>query len=125
MTPLQHQIAVSVLRWTLGLVVAWESCRFAVSTAAADTLQRMGLPAWTAGALGGLEVLAAILFLIPRAGRVGGWSLLGVFAVAAILHVLHGQFDIGPLFVYGAAVLACSSPPLADQATPRGSRDGR
>jgi hypothetical protein len=29
----------------------------------------------------------------------------GVFAVAALLHVLHGQFDIGPLFVYSAAVL--------------------
>ena len=120
-----HPTATSVLRWTVGLVVVWESCRFAVSTAAADTLHHMGLPTWTARALGGVEVLAAILFLTPRLSRVGGWSLLVVFAVAATLHVLHGQFDIGPLFVYGAAVLACGPPRDAGQATPGGARDGR
>jgi hypothetical protein len=124
-TARQPPAAISGLRWTLGLVVTWESCRFTVSAAAADTLHHMGLPAWTAGALGSVEALAAILFLIPGLGQIGGWSLLVVFAVAAILHLLHGQFDIGPLFVYGAAVLACSASSRASQTVPGGPRDGR
>ena len=57
--------------------------------------------------LGSMEVLAAILFLIPMLGRIGGYSLLVILAVAAALHVHHGQFQIGPLLVYGASVFTC------------------
>jgi hypothetical protein len=69
----------------------------------------MGLTRWIAPALGGTEIVAAIFFLVPKLGRVGGYSLLVIFAVATTLHVLHGQFEIGPLLVYGAAVFACMS----------------
>ena len=103
----QQQVAAWVLRWTLGLVVLWESYQFGVSEAATRHLQRMGLPQWIAPALGGTEIVAAILFLVPKLGRIGGYSLLVIFAVAATLHVLHGQFEIGPLLVYGAAAFAC------------------
>jgi len=78
----------------------------------------MGLPQWVAPALGGAEIVAAMLFLIPKLGRIGGYSLLVIFAVAATLHILHGQFEIGPLFVYGAAVFVCMS---ANERTVRGS----
>jgi uncharacterized membrane protein YphA (DoxX/SURF4 family) len=103
----QEQVAVRILRRTLGLVVLWESYLFGFSGTASRHLQQMGLPAWFAPVLGGTEVVAAIFFLIPRLGRIGGYSLLVIFAVAAAVHLLHGQFEIGSLFVYSAAVWAC------------------
>ena len=101
------QLATTVLRRTVGLVVLCESYQFGFSEAGTRHLQQMGLPPWAAPALGGAEIVAAILFLVPRLGRIGGYSLLVILAVAAILHLLHGQFQIGPLLVYGAAVFAC------------------
>ena len=105
----QQQVAAWVLRWTVGLVVLWESYQFGFSHAAISHLQRMGLPPWVAPALGGTEIVAAMLFLVPKLNLIGAYSLLVIFAVAAMLHVFHGQFEIGPLFVYGAAVFMCSS----------------
>ena len=112
----RRQFAAGALRWTLGLVVLWESYQFGFSGEAARHLQRMGLPPWVAPALGGAEIVAAILFLIPKLGRVGGYALLVTFAIAATLHVLHGQFEIGSLFVYRAAVVTCIS--ASDQVAP-------
>ena len=106
---LQNQVAAQLLRWTVGLVVLWESYQFASSAAAQRHPLPLGLPQWAAPALGGAEILAAILFLVPKLDRIGGYSLLAIFAVAVGLHVLHGQFEIGPLFVYGAAVWASIS----------------
>lgn len=105
----RQQTTITALRWTVGLVVLWESCRFALSAEAARTLLRMGLPQWIALALGGVEALASILFLLPKMVRFGGYALLAVFAFAALLHLLHGQFEIGALLVYAAAVVACIS----------------
>ena len=119
MNPRQQEVAAKVLRWTVGLVVLWESYQFGFSAAAASHLQRMGLPQWVAPALGCTEIVAAILFLVPKLGRIGGYSLLVIFAVAAVLHVLHGQFQIGPLLVYGAAVFTCTS--AHDRTAPGGA----
>ena len=105
----QQQVAVSLLRWTLGLVVLWQSYQFAFGIAARGHLHRIGLPEWFAPALGGVEIVAALLFLVPKLGRIGGYSLLVIFAVAATIHLLHRQFEVGPLFVYGAAVFTCIS----------------
>jgi uncharacterized membrane protein YphA (DoxX/SURF4 family) len=105
----QQQVAAWILRWTVGLVVLWESYQFGFWETATRHLQRMGLPQWVAPALGSTEIVAATLFLIPKLGRIGGYSLLVIFAVAATLHVLHGQFEIGPLLVYGAAVFMCTA----------------
>jgi uncharacterized membrane protein YphA (DoxX/SURF4 family) len=98
---------IALLRWSLGLVVLWDSYQFATSAASIHHLQRMGLPAWIAPLLGGIEIGATVIFLIPRLRRVGGYSLLFIFSIAAMLHILHGNFAIGPLVVYSAAVLAC------------------
>lgn len=105
----RQEVAAWVLRWTVGLLVLWESYQFGFSEAATRHLQRMRLPQWVAPALGGAEIVAAIVFLVPKLDRIGGYSLLVIFAVAATIHVLHGQFEIRPLFVYGAAVFMCMS----------------
>jgi len=105
----EKSVPIILLRWTLGLVVLWESFRFVASTAAAQYLQGMGLPFWLAPALGGVEIAAALIFLVPSLRRTGGYSLLVIFAIAAALHILHGEFEIGPLVVYSAAVLVCIS----------------
>jgi uncharacterized membrane protein YphA (DoxX/SURF4 family) len=96
-----------LLRWVVGLVLLWQSWRFASSAASAHELAHMGLPHWTPLILGGAEILAAILFLLPKVGRIGGYLLLAIFLLAILIHVLHGQFEVGPLLVYAAAVFAC------------------
>ena len=48
--------------------------------------------------------MAAVLFLVPITTVVGAWLLLLVFAGAILLHVLHGQYEVGGLLVYSAAV---------------------
>ena len=104
-----QSISSTMLRWTLGLVVLWQSWQFATSKGAVHELGRMGLPRLTAPVFGGVEILAAVLFLIPKVGRVGGYLLLVIFLLTALIHVLHGQFGIGWLLVYSAAVFACLS----------------
>jgi uncharacterized membrane protein YphA (DoxX/SURF4 family) len=99
--------SISLLRWVLGLVVILESGRFVFSTAAAHFLQKTGLPAWIQPTLGISEAIAALLFLLPFTTLPGSYLLLVIFALAALLHVLHGQFDVGELLVYAAAVLVC------------------
>jgi hypothetical protein len=95
------------LRWTLGLVVVLESAEFILSNSAAHFLAKAGLPSWIQPVLGGSEIIAAILFLLPFTSKIGSYLLLIIFALAALLHILHGQFNVGGLVVYAAAVLVC------------------
>ena len=53
--------------------------------------------------LGGLEAVAALLFLIPPAMRVGAVGLLATIAVALGVHTVMGQWR-GDLLLYAAAV---------------------
>jgi uncharacterized membrane protein YphA (DoxX/SURF4 family) len=116
MNPRWGKFALSGLRWTLGLVILWESYRFAVSNYAAHFLAKIGLPHWVAPVLGGSEIFAAILFLVPAATVVGGCLLLSIFAVAAIFHFLHGEFDVSGLLVYAMVVMVCISQRLLQHA---------
>jgi len=99
--------AIPALRWVLALVVALEGAHFAISPAAARQFAGTGLPRWIPPALGGSEVIAALLFLLPAASLVGGYALLFIFAIAIGIHFLLGQYDIGHLLVYGIAVVVC------------------
>jgi hypothetical protein len=99
--------SIPLLRWTLGLVVVLESTEFILSNSAAHFLAKAGLPSWIQSVLGGSEILAAVLFLLPFTAKIGGYFLLIIFALAALLHILHGQFNVGGLVVYAAAVLVC------------------
>jgi hypothetical protein len=66
-----------------------------------------GMPQWIFLALGGSEIVAALLFLVPMTSVAGGYLLLVVFFFAVAIHVLHGQYDVGGLLVYAVAVMAC------------------
>jgi hypothetical protein len=101
------KFSVPLLRWVVGLVVLLESFRFVFSTSAAHFLAKAGLPAWIRPVLGGVEILAVVLFLLPFTALIGSYLLLAVFACAVLLHVLHGQYDVGTLVVYAAAVFVC------------------
>ena len=101
------KLSVPLLRWTLGLVVILESTRFAFSSSAAHFLSKAGLPSWIRPVLGGAEIVAAILFLVPFTTLIGSYLLLVIFGLAALVHFLHGQFEIGGLVVYAMAVLVC------------------
>ena len=99
--------AIPLLRWTLSIVVIIESLQFVFSTAAAHFFLKIGVPGWVRPALGISEIVAALLFLVPATTIAGAYLLLVVFALAAMVHVLHGQYGVGGLVVYAVAVLAC------------------
>ena len=97
--------AVLGLQWVVGLVLIVESLRFAFAASAARHFAETGMPSWMRPALAWAEIAAAILFLVPFTTMLGGYLLLVILFLAAALHVLHGEFDIGVLVVYAMAVL--------------------
>jgi len=107
MNPPLKRLSIAGLRWTLGLVVLCESVRFVFSPSTIHHLAKAGFPQWIRQALGGSEIIAVLLFLVPPVSLVGGYLLLFVFAIAVILHLLHGEFDVGGLIVYAMAVIVC------------------
>jgi uncharacterized membrane protein YphA (DoxX/SURF4 family) len=98
-------VSLPLLRWTLGLAVMLQSFEFVSSTSAAHFLAKAGLPAWLRPVLGGSEIIAAVLFLVPFTTTIGGYLLLVIFGLAALLHILHGQYGVEGLLVYAVAVL--------------------
>jgi hypothetical protein len=74
---------------------------------AAHFLAKAGLPAWIRPVLGGAEIIAAILFLVPLTSAIDGCLLLVIFGLAALVHVLHGQYGIEGLVLYAVAVPVC------------------
>jgi uncharacterized membrane protein YphA (DoxX/SURF4 family) len=101
------RFSVPLLRWTLGLVVILESGQFVFSASAAHSFAKTGLPLWIRPALGIVEILAAVLFLVPFTARLGGYLLIVIFVLAAVIHLLHGQYGVEGLVVYAVAVLVC------------------
>jgi len=98
--------AIVALQWAVGLVVLAESLRLGLDEAAARHFAQAGMPQWLRLALAWSEMAAAILFLVPLTVVAGCYFLLVIFAIAALLHLLHGEFDIGALVVYSVAVMA-------------------
>jgi hypothetical protein len=96
--------AICILRWCVGIVILIESSLFVFSPARAHDFARSGLPHLVRPILGGAEIIATLLFLIPATRLAGGRALLAIFVAAALIHILHGQSDVGGLVVYGAAV---------------------
>ncbi len=101
------RVSIPLLRWTLGLVVMLQSFEFVFSTSAAHFLAKAGLPAWLRPVLGGAEIIAAVLFLVPLTAMIGGYLLFVIFGLAALVHILHGQYGVEGLLVYAVAVLVC------------------
>jgi hypothetical protein len=100
------QWGLLVLQWVLGLVILAEGAVFAFSLASAHAFAGTGLPHFIRPALAWAEMVAAVLFLIPRGTIAGGWCLITVLAGAVVLHILHGQTNVGPLVIYVAATWA-------------------
>ena len=101
---IQLKQAMFALKWSVGLVALFESCLLALEPVRIHAFEHAGLPHIVRPILAGSEFVAAGLFLVPSTSRWGGYFLLAVFAFAALIHVLHGQFDIGALVVYSASV---------------------
>jgi len=105
MTQDTHKLATTGLQWSLGLVLIYECSRLMFSVGAKPSFQTTHLPQWFRLAIGLAELLGAILFLLPPTVLAGGRLLLATFGVAAIIHMLHGQSDVGYLLIYAMAVL--------------------
>jgi hypothetical protein len=103
----REQIPILALRWAVGLVVLGQALHLAMSPATAAHFVQSGLPRWIRPVLGWVEALAAILFLVPAAKQVGGYTLLLTFAAAMTLHFHLGDYQVGALIVYAVAVIVC------------------
>jgi hypothetical protein len=96
---MQHRLVVRAfiaLWWIVGLLLVWYSLRTVSGTFDDPARPHIAI-------LAALEAAAAILFLIPRTMRIGGASLLVIFAIAFVLHAVHREFA-SQLILYAAAV---------------------
>ena len=101
------KIAMMGLQWTLGLVILIEAILFVMPGAAAG-LSRTHMPDALRLILGWGEIIGAVLLLIPRAAVRGAWILVGIFALAIVVHLLHGMFNVGSLVVCVTAAWAAA-----------------
>lgn len=97
--------ALTVLQWTLGLVILIEAVMF-VMPQAAHGFAQTHMPNVVRLVLGWGEIVGCVLMLIPRTARCGAWVLLAVFALAIVIHLLHGMYNVGNLVIYVAAAWA-------------------
>jgi uncharacterized membrane protein YphA (DoxX/SURF4 family) len=81
----------------LGLILAVEGVLTLIHAASAH--HRLHLIAFAS-----IEVIGALLFIWPRTMRVGACCLVCAFVIAAVVHILEGEFPSEHL-VYAVAVL--------------------
>lgn len=96
-----HKLARAGLQYSLGLVLIYECLRLLMSSGGGQG----HIPHALVLVIAAVELLGAILFLIPPTVVAGGRVLLATFLVAAVVHILHGQPDVGFLVIYAMAVL--------------------
>jgi uncharacterized membrane protein YphA (DoxX/SURF4 family) len=105
MSFVKTRIALSVLQWTLGVVILIEAVLF-VLPGAAHGFAATHMPGFIRLVLGWGEILGCILLLIPRTTIRGAWLLVAVFIMAILVHLLHGMYNVGNVVVYAAAAFA-------------------
>jgi hypothetical protein len=124
MTASRTAVAIRLLHWTVGPVVLLESCRTFLG--ANSGLHGAGHAAALASVrlvLSGAEVVAALLFLVPVTMLVGGYALLAIFALAIVIHGLHGEFaGLEILVLYGVAVFVSMAERKDRAGLPRSAR---
>jgi hypothetical protein len=96
---------LTVLQWSLGIVILIEAVLFVLPSAAHD-FARTHMPGFIRLILGFGEIVGCILLLIPQTVIRGAWFLLAVFVMAILIHLLHGMYGIGNLVIYAAAAFA-------------------
>ena len=98
---MKKNMAIFVLRWVVALISGFGALRLFIA------LSHHGvghLPTNVLRVICVAEIVAAVFFLIPRTIKLGGVALLVVYAVAATVHLLHGEYNISNLVLLGAAV---------------------
>ena len=105
MINVKQRVALVGLRTTLAVVVMAEAIVFLYSSSPATHF----IPRPVRLLLGWGEVAGALLFLIPRTVVIGGSMLIAIFVFAALIHLAHGQFGVGALVIYIAAVITVLS----------------
>ncbi|HEY3972001.1 MAG TPA: hypothetical protein VGM18_03300 [Candidatus Sulfotelmatobacter sp.] len=96
---------LTVLQWSLGIVILIEAVLF-VMPGAAHAFAATHMPGFIRMVLGFGEIAGCILLLIPKTTVRGAWLLLAVFVFAILIHLLHGMYNIGNLVIYAAAAFA-------------------
>ena len=89
------KLSVSGLQWTLGLVVLLESVHFTLSPSAGHQFAKTGLPHWIRPALGGSEVVAALIVIHFLVGEIAGVGSLVVYSMAVIVCMAHRNRSSG------------------------------
>ncbi len=105
MSPMKNKLGLSVLQWSLGIVILIEAVMFVLPGAAHD-FARTHMPGFVRLVLGFGEIIGCILLLIPQTAIRGAWFLLAVFVMAILLHLLHGAYNVGNVVIYAAAAFA-------------------
>jgi len=108
MSASQTKLALTMLQWVLGIVILAEAVRFVLPSAAHD-FARTHLPGFIRIILGWGEIVGCILLLIPPTAIRGAWMLVAVFTLAIVIHLLHGMYGVGNLFIYTAAAFAVAT----------------
>jgi hypothetical protein len=105
MGPLRSKLGLTVLQWSLGVVILIEAVLFVLPSAAHE-FTRTHMPGFVRLVLGWGEIIGSVLLLIPQTAIRGAWLLLAVFVMAILIHLLHGMYGIGNLVIYAAAAFA-------------------
>ena len=105
MSAAQTRTALTLLQWTLGVVILIEAVLFVLPSAAHD-FSRTHMPGFIRLVLGFGEIFGCILLLIPQTAIRGAWLLLAVFIMAVFIHLLHGTYNVGNVVIYAAAAYA-------------------
>ena len=105
MSGLPAKCGLTVLQWSLGVVVLIEAVMF-VLPGAAHEFARTHMSGMVRMIVGFGEIAGAALLLIPQTVVRGAWLLLAVFVMAILIHLLHGLYGVGNLVVFGAAAFA-------------------
>lgn len=105
MSGAQTKLSITILQWVLGIVILAEAVQF-VRPGAAHDFSRTHLPDIVRLGVGFGEIIGCILLLVPPTAVRGAWTLVGVFTLAIVIHLLHGMYGVGNLVVYTAVAFA-------------------
>ena len=97
------------LQWSLGVVIFIQAAL--LSRSEIQFAGHAGIHHWIRIVLAWSEMPACVLFLVPRAMKLGTLLLIAVLALAALVHMLQSNFQIGGLLIYAAAVAVVASQP--------------
>jgi uncharacterized membrane protein YphA (DoxX/SURF4 family) len=103
---MKNKLGLCILQYTLAIVILIEAVLFVMPSAGHDFVRSTHMPALIRLILGWGEIVGCIFLLIPKTALRAAWFLFAVFVFAILIHLLHGQYNVGNVVVYAAAALA-------------------